>query len=71
MFAGETRVDQLKRSLDDLIAHLWRSQTFPHGVVLLTGTGVVPDESFTLATGDRVSIRISGIGMLDNTVVTV
>ena len=71
VFAGETRVDQLKRSFDDLIAHLWRSQTFPHGVVLLTGTGVVPDESFTLATGDRVSIRISGIGMLDNTVVTV
>jgi len=40
-------------------------------VVLLTGTGVVPDESLTLLPGDRVSITISGIGTLDNTVQTV
>ena len=44
VFAGETGIDQIKRTFADLIDHLWRSQHFPHGVVLLTGTGVVPDE---------------------------
>ena len=68
VFEGETSVDKIKRSFEDLIGHLWRSQSFPYGAVLLTGTGVVPDESFTLQAGDRVTIRISGIGTLDNTV---
>ncbi len=71
VFAGETGIDQIKRSFADLTDHLWRSQHFPHGVVLLTGTGVVPDESFTLAANDRVTITISGIGTLENTVVVV
>ena len=68
VFAGRTGIDQIKRSFADLTGHLWRSQTFPHGVVLLTGTGVVPDESFTLAEGDGVTIEIDGIGRLENTV---
>ena len=71
VFCGQTGVDKIKRSFADLTGHLWRSQSFPHGVVLLTGTGVVPDESLTLLPGDRVSITISGIGTLDNTVQTV
>lgn len=71
VFAGETRIDQIKRTFADLVDHLWRSQRFPHGVVLLTGTGVVPDESFTLAADDQVSITISGIGTLANTVTVV
>ena len=71
VFAGETRVDQIKRRFDELASWLWRSQRFPHGVVLLTGTGIVPDESFTLRAGDRVTIRIDGIGTLANEVVTV
>ena len=71
VFAGETGIDQIKRTFADLIDHLWRSQHFPHGVVLLTGTGVVPDESFTLAANDHVTITISGIGTLDNTVAVV
>ena len=71
VFAGETRIDQIKRTFADLIGHLRRSQTFPHGAVLLTGTGVVPDESFTLAPGDRVTITVSGIGQLQNDVVVV
>jgi 2-dehydro-3-deoxy-D-arabinonate dehydratase len=66
VFAGRTGIDQIKRSFADLVGHLWRSQTFPNGVVLLTGTGVVPDESFTLAEGDRVTIEIDGIGRLEN-----
>jgi 2-dehydro-3-deoxy-D-arabinonate dehydratase len=71
VFSGETSIDQIKRTFADLTDHLWRSQHFPHGVVLLTGTGVVPDESFTLAANDRVTITISGIGTLENTVAVV
>ena len=71
VFAGRTRIDQIKRSFTELADYLWRSQSFPHGVVLLTGTGVVPDESFTLAAADRVAITIDGIGTLENGVVVV
>lgn len=71
VFSGSTGVDKIKRSFDELADYLWRSQSFPHGVVLLTGTGVVPDESFTLAPGDRVVITIDGIGTLDTGVVLV
>jgi 2-dehydro-3-deoxy-D-arabinonate dehydratase len=71
VFAGETGIGQLKRTFADLVDHLWRSQRFPHGVILLTGTGVVPDESFTLAADDHVTITISGIGTLANTVAVV
>lgn len=71
VFSGETRVDQIKRPFAELVEYLWRSQSFPHGVVLLTGTGVVPDESFTLAPDDRVTIKVDGIGTLDNRVMTV
>ncbi len=71
VFSGRTGIDQIKRSFDELAGYLWRSQSFPHGVVLLTGTGVVPDETFTLAAGDHVAITIDGIGALDNGVVVV
>jgi 2-dehydro-3-deoxy-D-arabinonate dehydratase len=71
VFAGKTRIDQIKRSFAELAGYLWRSQSFPHGVVLLTGTGVVPEESFTLAAGDRVMITVDGIGTLDNPVAVV
>jgi 2-dehydro-3-deoxy-D-arabinonate dehydratase len=71
VFAGSTGVSQIKRTFADLMEHLWRSQSFPHGVVLLTGTGVVPDESFTLAAGDTLTITIDGIGRLENHVVVV
>lgn len=71
VFAGRTRIDRIKRSFDELADYLWRSQTFPHGVVLLTGTGVVPDESFTLAAADRIVIDVDGIGTLENRVLIV
>lgn len=71
VFAGTTRIDQIKRSFTELAEYLWRSQSFPNGVVLLTGTGVVPDESFTLAAADRVTITIDGIGTLENAVAVV
>lgn len=71
VFSGETSVGQIKRSFDELSGYLFRSQRFPSGAVLLTGTGVVPPDSFTLAAGDRVAISISGIGVLSNTVAVV
>jgi 2-dehydro-3-deoxy-D-arabinonate dehydratase len=71
VFGGTTRIDQIKRSFTELAEYLWRSQSFPNGVVLLTGTGVVPDESFTLAAGDHIAITIDGIGTLENPVAVV
>jgi 2-dehydro-3-deoxy-D-arabinonate dehydratase len=67
-FSGETSISKIKRSFSELAEYLFRCQDFPHGAVLLTGTGVVPPESFTLQSGDRVAIRISGIGALVNEV---
>ena len=71
VFEGETCVGQLKRTFSELVEHLCRSQTFPTGAVLLTGAGIVPDDSFTLNAGDSVHITISGIGTLENSVVVV
>jgi len=71
VFAGETSVGQIKRGFGQLAEFLFRSQVFPHGAVLLTGTGVVPPDGFTLHDQDLVSIEISGIGLLQNPVVLV
>ena len=71
VFSGTTSVGQIKRTFEELAGFLYRSQSFPDGAVLLTGTGVVPDESFTLQQGDEVTIDISGIGRLQNTVTVV
>ncbi len=71
VFEGETSIGQIKRSFAELGDYLWRSQTFPDGVALMTGTGVVPDEDFTLAAGDEIRIHISGIGELVNTTAVV
>ena len=71
VFTGETSINQIKRSFTDLVNYLFRSQEFPHGAVLLTGTGVVPDDSFTLRANDITEIEISGIGTLKNTVAVV
>jgi 2-dehydro-3-deoxy-D-arabinonate dehydratase len=71
VFSGKTSVDQIKRRFSELIDYLCRSQQFPHGAVLLTGTGIVPADDFTLQAGDVVRINISGIGSIENTVVEV
>jgi 2-dehydro-3-deoxy-D-arabinonate dehydratase len=71
VFQGATSVGQMKRSFTELANNLFRSQSFPHGVVLLTGTGIMLPEKFTLQAGDNVQITISGIGTLDNAVVLV
>ena len=71
VFAGETSPGQLKRGFAELAAFLFRSQVFPRGAVLLTGTGIVPADDFTLHERDVVTIAISGIGVLRNPVVVV
>ena len=68
-FEGTTDVGQMARTFDDLIAYLGRDNTFPDGAILLTGTGIVPADDFTLHPGDIVEISIDGIGTLTNTVV--
>jgi 2-dehydro-3-deoxy-D-arabinonate dehydratase len=68
VFSGETSVSKIKRTFEELASFLFRCQTFPHGAVLLTGTGVVPPEDFTLQERDVVAIEISGIGSLMNPV---
>ncbi len=67
VFHGEVSGSQLRRSPEDLARYLFAEEDFPAGVVLLTGTGLVPDD-FTLMDGDSISIRISGLGTLFNTV---
>jgi len=71
VFKGKTSVANIKRSFEELVSYLFRSQTFPHGAILLTGTGIVPADNFTLAPGDLIRIEIDGIGRLENSVVTV
>jgi 2-dehydro-3-deoxy-D-arabinonate dehydratase len=69
VFHGETRTSQIHRPLDELVAYLYRELSFPFGAFLMTGTGIVPPNSFTLAAGDRVTITI-GTLTLENDIDT-
>ena len=69
VFEGSTSVGRMARRLDDLISWLGRDNRFPNGVILLTGTGVVPPDEFSLHRGDIVRISVDGIGTLTNPVV--
>lgn len=71
VFTGETSVGRIKRTFGELAEWLFRCQRFPHGALLLTGTGVVPPNEFTLEDGDQIRIDISGIGTLSNPVIRV
>ncbi|HTY87938.1 MAG TPA: fumarylacetoacetate hydrolase family protein [Candidatus Acidoferrum sp.] len=71
VFAGETSVGRIKRRFEELAGFLFRSQVFPRGAVLLTGTGIVPPDNFTLQERDLVEIEITGIGWLRNPVMLV
>jgi 2-dehydro-3-deoxy-D-arabinonate dehydratase len=66
VFEGETTVSQLKRTPTELAEFLFRDNTFPTGTFLMTGTGIVPGDEFTLRSGDIISITIDGIGTLVN-----
>jgi 2-dehydro-3-deoxy-D-arabinonate dehydratase len=65
-FSGETTVGQIKRPLASLAEWLYRENSFPHGCYLMTGTGIVPPDGFTLALGDEISITLSPVGTLRN-----
>lgn len=69
-YRGTTTLAELKRTPEDLAAYLYRHNTFPAGCFLMTGTGIVPPENFTLQDGDRIAITIESIGTLTNTVGT-
>ena len=68
-FEGATSVGRMARSFQELIGWLGIDNIFPTGVILLTGTGIVPPDEFTLKQGDLVKITIDGIGTLENLVV--
>ncbi|MBL4883621.1 MAG: fumarylacetoacetate hydrolase family protein [Planctomycetaceae bacterium] len=69
IFEGETALDQLHRTLEELAQWLGKELDFPNGAVLFTGTGIIPPDQFTLEDGDVVTIEIAGIGKLINPVV--
>jgi 2-dehydro-3-deoxy-D-arabinonate dehydratase len=68
-FTGETNTSQLHRTFADLVAYLFRDNDFPHGAILMTGTGIIPPAEFTLEDGDTVDIAVAGVGVLSNPVV--
>jgi 2-dehydro-3-deoxy-D-arabinonate dehydratase len=68
VFSGETTLAELKRDPSTLVEYLFRDHSFPYGCFLLTGTGIVPPDSFTLHSEDEIRITIEGIGTLKNTV---
>ena len=71
VFHGQTRLSELKRTPEELVEYLFRDNVFPYGCFLLTGTGIVPPDEFTLAVEDEIRITIEPIGTLINHVTQV
>lgn len=67
-FEGSIAISQMKRTPQELVSYIYRESSFPHGCLVMTGTGIVPGSDFTLQSGDEISISIEGIGTLVNTV---
>ncbi|KAA6440051.1 2-hydroxyhepta-2,4-diene-1,7-dioate isomerase [Dyadobacter flavalbus] len=68
VFNGEVTLSQMKRKPEGLLQYLYREMSFPHGCYLMTGTGIIPPNDFTLHKGDIVHISIEPIGTLTNIV---
>ncbi len=66
---GDTSTSRMRRPLEELVSYVLAGDAFPDGFVLATGTGIIPEMTFTLAAGDRVDIEIAGVGALSNPVV--
>ncbi|GAA4441505.1 fumarylacetoacetate hydrolase family protein [Pontibacter saemangeumensis] len=66
VFEGAIEIAQMKRKPEELVSYLYRECSFPHGSLLMTGTGIVPESDFTLQQGDEVRITIGPIGTLVN-----
>ena len=69
VFDDAVTLSEMKRTTENLVAYLFRDHSFPYGCFLLTGTGIVPPDSFTLQRGDRIRVTIEPIGSLENHVV--
>ena len=68
IFSGEISINRMKRKHEELVEYLFRETSFPNGVYLMTGTGIVPPDHFTLKPGDEIKVSIENIGILVNTV---
>jgi 2-dehydro-3-deoxy-D-arabinonate dehydratase len=68
MYSDKIAISQMKRTHTDLVSYLYKECSFPNGCFLMTGTGIVPPNSFTLQSGDSIIITIEHIGTLKNTV---
>jgi 2-dehydro-3-deoxy-D-arabinonate dehydratase len=68
VFNETISINQMKRKHTDLVHYLFKEIDFPYGAFLMTGTGIIPADDFTLAIGDIIKISIEGIGTLVNTV---
>ena len=68
VFEGQVAINQIKRKFQDLVSYLYRETSFPHGCLVMTGTGIVPSGDFTLQKDDEIRITIQHIGTLVNTV---
>ncbi len=68
IFSGEISINRMKRKHEELVEYLFRETSFPNGVYLMTGTGIVPPDHFTLKPGDEIKVSIENIGTLVNTV---
>lgn len=68
VFEGRIAINQIKRTFTELVSFVYRACSFPHGALIMTGTGIVPGHDFTLKSGDKISISIDHIGTLINTV---
>ena len=65
-FEGTTTLAEMKRTPEELVEYLYRECSFPHGCFLMTGTGIIPPNDFTLASGDTIRISVDSIGTLVN-----
>ena len=71
VFQGESSTSEMKRNVYELVEWLQKSNDLPQAAVLMTGTGIIPPQDFTLSEGDIVSISIEKIGILTNKIVLV
>jgi 2-dehydro-3-deoxy-D-arabinonate dehydratase len=68
VFSDKIAISQMKRTVEELVSFVYRECSFPHGCLIMTGTGIVPDSNFTLQSGDEINITIDHIGKLVNVV---
>lgn len=68
VYENSIAISQIKRKFEELVSFVYRECSFPHGCLVMTGTGIVPGNDFTLISGDEINISIDNIGTLSNTV---